>query len=76
MINDIPTHRPFDAFQAFVLDCKLFWTRQMFPEVRRAYLAKVAETGAQPKTADDVRALIGADTTPNSSAGSSGISSG
>lgn len=59
MINDIPTHRPFDAFQAFVLDCKLFWTRQMMPEVRRIYEAKVAETGAQPKTAEDVRALIG-----------------
>lgn len=63
MINDIPTHRPFDAFQAFVLDCKLFWTRQMMPEVRRIYEARLAENGARPKTADDVRALIGAETT-------------
>jgi len=63
MINDIPPHRPFDAYQAFVLDCKLFWTRQMFPELRRNYAAKLAETGATPQTAEEVRALIGGDTT-------------
>jgi len=63
MINDIPNHRPFDAFQAFTLDCKLFWTRQMFPELRRRYTAQMAASGTQPQTSDDVAALIGPDTT-------------
>jgi len=63
VINDIPPHRPFDAFQSFVLDCKLFWTRQMFPEVRRRHEARVAEVGTRPQTLDEVTCLIGSDTT-------------
>lgn len=64
MLDDIPVHRPFDAYQAFVLDCKLFWTRQMFPELRRRYDAAVAATdGPAPQTAEEVEALIGDDTT-------------
>lgn len=63
MIDDIPVHRPFDAFQAFVLDCKLFWTRQMFPEVRRRYEAAAAAADAPPKTVAEVEALMKDDTT-------------
>lgn len=59
---DPPPHRPFDAFQAFVLDCKMFWTRRMFPEVRAHYEAKSAE-GPAPKTAADVARLMADDTT-------------
>lgn len=62
MIDDIPTHRPFDAFQAFVLDCKMAWTRQMFPAVRANYEKAVAE-GAAPKSAADAKALMKDDTT-------------
>jgi ubiquinone/menaquinone biosynthesis C-methylase UbiE len=61
MIDDIPVHRPFDAFQAFVLDCKLFWTRQMFPEVRRRFEAAAAD--APPASAAEAAALIEDDTT-------------
>ena len=42
MISDIPQHRPFDAYQSFVLGCKLYWTRQMFPHLRRQADAVVA----------------------------------
>lgn len=62
MLDDIPVHRPFDAFQAFVLDCKLFWTRQMFPELRRRYEARVGD-GPRPQTAAEVEALMHDDTT-------------
>lgn len=62
MLDQIPPHRPFDAFQAFVLDCKMFWTRQMFPELRRTYEARLSE-GASPATAEDVEALMASDTT-------------
>ena len=57
---DPPVHRPFDAFQAFVLECKMTWTRQMFPELRRRYEA-AQETA--PQTWQDVAAAIEDDTT-------------
>lgn len=67
MLNEIPTHRPFDAFQAFVLGCKLNWTRVMFPELRRRYDAAVAAEKAAgrpaPGTAAEVEALMSQDTT-------------
>ena len=66
MLEDLPTHRPFDAHQAFVLDCKLWWTREFFPRLRRGYEDRVATEAAAgrplPKTPEDVEALIGADT--------------
>lgn len=66
MLDQIPPHRPFDAFQAFVLDCKLFWTRQMFAELRRCYAAaaEVAAAGGRPpRSAEDVALLMQDDTT-------------
>lgn len=62
MINEIPTHRPFEAFQSFVLDCKLYWTRQMFPELKTRYEAANA-TADKPQTAADVEKLMRDDTT-------------
>jgi len=62
MLDRIPPDRQFDAFQAFVLDCKLFWTRQMFPELRRSYDAATAE-GPAPADADSVEAMMKSDTT-------------
>lgn len=61
MFDDIPQNRSFDAYQQFVLDCKLYWTRQIFPEVRKRYAAKV-RTG-EPETGADVAALMKDDTT-------------
>jgi SAM-dependent methyltransferase len=61
MRTDPPTHRPFEAFQEFLLACKLQWTRNLYPEVASRYRAAAA--AAAPRTAEDVEALIGKDTT-------------
>ena len=37
MRTDPPTHRPFEAFQEFLLSCKLQWTRNLYPEVAQRY---------------------------------------
>lgn len=63
MIDDIPTHRPFEAFQSFVLDCKLYWTRQMFPELRSRYEEAKSSAGSEPKSAAEVETLMRDDTT-------------
>ncbi len=62
MLEELPTFRPFDAHQAFVLDCKLWWTRTLFPHVRETYQAAIAAGAEPPETPDDVAALIGDDT--------------
>lgn len=63
MLADLPTHRPFDAHQAFVLDCKLWWTRKLFPQIRRTWeeAAAAATAGGRPAptTPQEVEALIG-----------------
>ena len=59
MFEDIPRNRPFDAYQAFVLDCKLYWTRTIFPELRNRYEAAKG-AGDSP---EDVAALMEHDTT-------------
>ncbi|MDO9526462.1 MAG: hypothetical protein Q7J57_13155, partial [Gemmobacter sp.] len=61
MIEEIPQHRPFDAYQSFVLNCKLYWTRQMFPHLRQRADAVLAE--AAPRTPADLEALMRKDTT-------------
>jgi len=59
MFDQIPPNRPFDAYQAFVLDCKLNWTRVMFPELRNRYEASgVTATGPE-----DVAEVMRHDTT-------------
>lgn len=60
---DPPTHRPFQAYQEFVLACKLQWTRSLYPEVTARYRAAVAAAPVPPKSASDVQALVGDDTT-------------
>lgn len=59
MFENIPDNRPFDTYQAFVLDCKLYWTRRMFPELRNRY-DSVADA---PETPQDVAELMRHDTT-------------
>jgi ubiquinone/menaquinone biosynthesis C-methylase UbiE len=67
MANEIPVDRQFDAFQEFVLGCKLNWTRKMFPELRKRYQAAVdADRAAGRATATspkDVEKLLANDTT-------------
>ncbi|MCG8357373.1 MAG: class I SAM-dependent methyltransferase [Kiloniellales bacterium] len=63
MFEAVPNSRKFDAYQAFVLDCKLFWTREMFPELRKRYDAAAAAADQAPKTAADVKDVLADDTT-------------
>ena len=58
-VKDLENSQPFNAFQAFVLDCKLNWTRELFPALRAEYDA----LGAAPATASDVRDLLRDNTT-------------
>ena len=60
---DPPIHRPFQAFQEFVLACKLQWTRNLYPEVTAHYRAAAAAAPVPPKSVADVEALVGDDTT-------------
>ncbi|WP_158971340.1 class I SAM-dependent methyltransferase [Chachezhania sediminis] len=61
MFDDIPQNRPFDAYQSFVLDCKLYWTRTIFPELRKRYAVAAGEDA--PKTGAEVAQLMKDDTT-------------
>lgn len=65
MLEELPPHRPFDAHQAFVLDCKIWWTRNAFPHLKDTYetavAAEVAAGRPAPHTPEDVDALIGDD---------------
>lgn len=54
--------RSFAAAQSFILSSKLFWTREIYPALREEYERQAKRAGTDPKTADDVAALIG-DTT-------------
>ena len=60
---DPPIHRPFQAYQEFVLACKLQWTRSLYPEVTARYRAAAAAAPVPPQSAADVDALVGHDTT-------------
>ncbi|HXF90925.1 MAG TPA: class I SAM-dependent methyltransferase [Candidatus Nitrosotenuis sp.] len=48
---DVRPDRSSRAYQDFLLGAKLFWTRQMYDELRKEYLAKVKELdGKEPDT--------------------------
>jgi ubiquinone/menaquinone biosynthesis C-methylase UbiE len=61
MLSDIPPDREFTAYQGFVLDCKLYWTRRIFPELRRRY--EQAAKDASPTSGQEVVELMQDDTT-------------
>lgn len=63
MLADIPPDREFTAYQGFVLDCKLYWTRRIFPELRRRYDAAAERRGAPPESGEGVADLMKDDTT-------------
>jgi ubiquinone/menaquinone biosynthesis C-methylase UbiE len=54
--------RSFAAAQAFLLSTKLYWTREIFPALKRDYEARAAAAEQAPESAAEVAALIG-DTT-------------
>lgn len=63
MLDNIPADREFMAYQAFVLDCKLYWTRTMFPELRKRYRAAAKAAGHEPVTSAEVAGLMRDDAT-------------
>ena len=57
--------RQFDAYQSFVLGCKLFWTTRMFPELYAVCRQRAEEfarrTGHAPTGPEEVSTLLDAD---------------
>ncbi len=56
-------NRRVDAYQQFVLDCKVYWSTQVYPELQNQY-ARTAEAAKregqqQPSQPSDVQSLIG-----------------
>ena len=50
--------RAFDAYQSFVLATKLYWTRELYPALKR----KVAQTNpVEARSADDIEAFAAKD---------------
>ena len=53
--------RQFEAYQAFLLGCKLHWTGRVFPDLHALYrekAARAANAGSPPREADDAAALL------------------
>ncbi len=65
MAKDLPVDRRFDAYQDFVLACKLTWTRELFPVLRgqydRALDRRRAAGAAPPQQAAEVGDLLADD---------------
>lgn len=61
MLEQIPAHRSVLAYQSFVLDCKLQWTRQLYPALRERYEAKVDASDNKPETREDAARLLDGD---------------
>src|SRR6478735_7312187 len=58
MVKHLEVDRSFDAFQDFVLSCKIAWTRELFPALRARYEQHCRDSGAEPKTPEDVERLL------------------
>jgi ubiquinone/menaquinone biosynthesis C-methylase UbiE len=65
MVKNLEVSRQFDAFQDFVLGCKLVWTRELYPALHATYTRKLAEAETSgtsaPASADDVEQLLASD---------------
>lgn len=61
----LPTSRQFDAYQQFLLDCKIFWSTRLYPQLRSEYehkLEQVRQSGEPaPAEAIDVSRLLESD---------------
>lgn len=51
--------RKFDAYQDFILSCKLYWTRDIYGALHETYEAKARNANPAPASADEVAALLG-----------------
>lgn len=56
------SHRSFDAYQDFLLGSKLYWTRQLYPALKRRYETAAAQATTPVATVEDVAALLRDDT--------------
>jgi ubiquinone/menaquinone biosynthesis C-methylase UbiE len=54
--------RDFDAYQDFILGCKVYWTTELFGELRNTYDQKVRRLPEPPSTAAQVDELFEGDT--------------
>jgi len=61
VLDQNPAHRSVSAYQSFVLDCKLQWTRQLYPALRERYQAKIDVSDNKPATRDEVAGLLADD---------------
>ena len=61
MLDQIPAHRSLAAHQSFILDCKLQWTRQLFPALRQRYQASADTADRTPECREDVGTLLAQD---------------
>ena len=54
--------RRFDAYQQFVLECKVYWTTQVYPELQSEYQRAVSASAREGKPAptrpEDVQAIL------------------
>jgi len=61
----LPVDRRFDAYQQFVLDCKIFWSTRIYPELCAHYDQALSQANASgqpaPRDVDAVAALMQAD---------------
>jgi ubiquinone/menaquinone biosynthesis C-methylase UbiE len=54
--------RDFDAYQDFVLACKLYWTRTIYPALEDTYRERLARAETPPRDAAEAAALMADDT--------------
>lgn len=53
--------REFDAYQAFLLGAKVYWTRELYPALRDRYETAAARKKPEMSTADDIEAWLDGD---------------
>jgi ubiquinone/menaquinone biosynthesis C-methylase UbiE len=65
MVKHLQVDRRFEAYQDFVLECKLTWTRELFPALRASYDGELKrrDMAGEPAPCDaaDVAAVMAAD---------------
>ena len=54
--------RQFEAYQSFLLGCKLYWTGPIYAELRATYARKAALAAAVPRSAGEAAALLEGET--------------
>jgi ubiquinone/menaquinone biosynthesis C-methylase UbiE len=61
LVKNLEVDRSFDAFQDFMLGCKLAWTRELYPVLRARYEQKRAHAAPAPSGPAEVETLLADD---------------